>query len=170
MFNNKPDKKCFFWYLDFLLERRRLKCLLFFILETYYYISPLVCAFFLALTPIWVIIAAKHPATRTVLHSGWEPVITAMVISRWVLAVRGGSVSSEASFRGIATMLQNGVSVTQSNIVTFLLQWKDVQSALDEESRGERVGASCKMWDTKNLVRALDLDNTEIRIQTLMRR
>lgn len=50
-------------------------------LETYYYISPLVCAFFLALTPIWIIIAAKHPATRTVLHSGWEPVITAMVIS-----------------------------------------------------------------------------------------
>ncbi|KAK7813732.1 hypothetical protein U0070_001438 [Myodes glareolus] len=49
--------------------------------KTYYYISPLVCAFFLALTPIWVIIAAKHPATRTVLHSGWEPVITAMVIS-----------------------------------------------------------------------------------------
>ncbi|KAK2503400.1 hypothetical protein MC885_000122, partial [Smutsia gigantea] len=37
--------------------------------------------FFLALTPIWIIIAAKHPATRTVLHSGWEPVITAMVIS-----------------------------------------------------------------------------------------
>ncbi|XP_063111560.1 solute carrier family 41 member 2 isoform X2 [Cavia porcellus] len=50
-------------------------------LETYYYISPLVGVFFLALTPIWIIIAAKHPATRTVLHSGWEPVITAMVIS-----------------------------------------------------------------------------------------
>lgn len=62
-------------------------------------------------------------------------------------------------------MLQNGVSVTQSNTVTFLLPWKDVQSALDEESRGERVGAACKMWDTKNLVQALDLDNTEIRIQ-----
>lgn len=50
-------------------------------LETYYYISPLVGVFFLALTPIWIIIAAKHPATRTVLYSGWEPVITAMVIS-----------------------------------------------------------------------------------------
>ena len=57
----------------------------FWILETYYYIPPLVGVFFLALTPIWIIIAAKHPATRTVLHSGWEPVITAMVISRLVL-------------------------------------------------------------------------------------
>ncbi|PKU40716.1 solute carrier family 41 member 2 [Limosa lapponica baueri] len=50
-------------------------------LETYYYVSPLVGAFFLALTPMGIVIAAKHPATRTVLHSGWEPVITAMVIS-----------------------------------------------------------------------------------------
>ncbi|XP_069847878.1 solute carrier family 41 member 2 isoform X2 [Dipodomys merriami] len=50
-------------------------------LETYYYVSPLVGVLFLALTPIWIIIAAKHPATRTVLHSGWEPVITAMLIS-----------------------------------------------------------------------------------------
>ncbi|NXG53583.1 S41A2 protein, partial [Psilopogon haemacephalus] len=50
-------------------------------LETYSYISPLVGAFFLALTPMGIVIAAKHPATRTVLHSGWEPVITAMVIS-----------------------------------------------------------------------------------------
>ncbi|OXB69307.1 hypothetical protein ASZ78_015707 [Callipepla squamata] len=49
--------------------------------ETYYYVSPLVGAFFLALTPMGIVIAAKHPATRTVLHSGWEPVITAMVIS-----------------------------------------------------------------------------------------
>lgn len=53
-----------------------------FILETYFYVSPLVGAFFLALTPMGIVIAAKHPATRTVLHSGWEPVITAMVISR----------------------------------------------------------------------------------------
>lgn len=53
-----------------------------FFLETYYYVSPLVGAFFLALTPMGIVIAAKHPATRTVLHSGWEPVITAMVISR----------------------------------------------------------------------------------------
>lgn len=58
---------------------------LLFILENYYFVSPLVGVFFLALTPIWIIIAAKHPATRTVLHSGWEPVITAMVISRLVL-------------------------------------------------------------------------------------
>ena len=65
--------------------RSEIEMLSFLILETYYYIPPLVGVVFLALTPIWIIIAAKHPATRTVLHSGWEPVITAMVISRLVL-------------------------------------------------------------------------------------
>ncbi|MEE6480139.1 hypothetical protein FKM82_012475 [Ascaphus truei] len=48
---------------------------------TYSFVAPLVGAFFLALTPMWIVIASKHPATRTVLHSGWEPVITAMLIS-----------------------------------------------------------------------------------------
>ena len=67
------------------MVRREIEMLSFLILETYYYIPPLVGVVFLALTPIWIIIAAKHPATRTVLHSGWEPVITAMVISRLVL-------------------------------------------------------------------------------------
>lgn len=66
-------------------EKRDWNIVSFLILETYYYISPLVGVFFLALTPIWIIVAAKHPATRTVLHSGWEPVITAMVVSRLVL-------------------------------------------------------------------------------------
>lgn len=66
-------------------EKRDWNVVSFLILETYYYISPLVGVFFLALTPIWIIVAAKHPATRTVLHSGWEPVITAMVVSRLVL-------------------------------------------------------------------------------------
>ncbi|MGH0133320.1 UNVERIFIED_CONTAM: hypothetical protein FKN15_064815 [Acipenser sinensis] len=45
------------------------------------YVSSLVCAFFLALTPLWIVISSKHPASRTLLYSGWEPVITAMIIS-----------------------------------------------------------------------------------------
>lgn len=36
------------------------------------------------LTPLWIVISSKHPASRTLLYSGWEPVITAMVISRCV--------------------------------------------------------------------------------------
>ncbi|KAK5849327.1 hypothetical protein PBY51_008977 [Eleginops maclovinus] len=50
-------------------------------LDTYPYVSSLVCAFFMSLTPLWMVISSKHPASRTLLYSGWEPVITAMVIS-----------------------------------------------------------------------------------------
>lgn len=50
-------------------------------LDPYPYVSSLVCAFFMCLTPLWMVISSKHPASRTLLYSGWEPVITAMVIS-----------------------------------------------------------------------------------------
>ena len=46
------------------------------------YIYPLVCAFFVALLPVWVMLARRSPATREVLYLGWEPVIIAMAISR----------------------------------------------------------------------------------------
>ncbi|GAA6078813.1 solute carrier family 41 member 1, partial [Tachysurus ichikawai] len=45
------------------------------------YANPLVCVFFIALTPIWILIARRIPSTREVLYSGWEPVIIAMAIS-----------------------------------------------------------------------------------------
>jgi len=50
--------------------------------ESKAYVNPLVCAFFIALLPIWIIIAKKNAATREVLYFGWEPVIIAMAISR----------------------------------------------------------------------------------------
>ncbi|XP_034721277.1 solute carrier family 41 member 2 [Etheostoma cragini] len=50
-------------------------------LDTYPYVSSLVCAFFMCLTPLWIVISSKHPASRTLLYSGWEPVITAMLTS-----------------------------------------------------------------------------------------
>lgn len=50
------------------------------------YANPLVCAVFVALCPIWVLIARKIPSTREVLYSGWEPVIIAMAISRYRLS------------------------------------------------------------------------------------
>lgn len=50
--------------------------------ENWKYIYPLVCAFFVALLPVWVVLARRSPATREVLYSGWEPVIIAMAISR----------------------------------------------------------------------------------------
>ncbi|GAA6069908.1 solute carrier family 41 member 2 [Tachysurus ichikawai] len=50
-------------------------------LDSHPYVSSLVCAFFMSLTPVWMVISSKHPASRQLLYSGWEPVITAMVIS-----------------------------------------------------------------------------------------
>uniref|UniRef100_A0A8D2BP25 Solute carrier family 41 member n=1 Tax=Sus scrofa TaxID=9823 RepID=A0A8D2BP25_PIG len=50
--------------------------------DVWQYIYPLVCAFFVALLPVWVVLARRSPATREVLYSGWEPVIIAMAISR----------------------------------------------------------------------------------------
>uniref|UniRef100_G3VXS9 Solute carrier family 41 member n=1 Tax=Sarcophilus harrisii TaxID=9305 RepID=G3VXS9_SARHA len=95
-------------------------------LETYYYIAPLVGAFFLALTPIWIVIAAKHPATRTVLHSGWEPVIIAMVISSIGGLILDTTVS-DPNLVGIVvyTPVINGiggnlVAIQASRISTYL--------------------------------------------------
>ncbi|XP_026219064.1 solute carrier family 41 member 2 [Anabas testudineus] len=50
-------------------------------LDPYPFVSWLVWAFFMCLTPLWIVISSKHPASRTLLYSGWEPVIIAMLIS-----------------------------------------------------------------------------------------
>uniref|UniRef100_A0A452UX10 Solute carrier family 41 member n=1 Tax=Ursus maritimus TaxID=29073 RepID=A0A452UX10_URSMA len=91
-------------------------------LDNYYYISPLVGVFFLALTPIWIIIAAKHPATRTVLHSGWEPVITAMVISSIGGLILDTTVS-DPNLVGIVvyTPVINGVNNKSAQVLLLLV-------------------------------------------------
>lgn len=110
-------------------------------LETYYYISPLVGVFFLALTPIWIIVAAKHPATRTVLHSGWEPVITAMVISSIGGLILDTTVS-DPNLVGIVvyTPVINGiggnlVAIQASRISTYL-HLHSIPGELPEEPKG----------------------------------
>lgn len=114
---------------------------LYYCLETYYYISPLVCTFFLALTPIWIIIAAKHPATRTVLYSGWEPVITAMVISSIGGLILDTTVS-DPNLVGIVvyTPVINGiggnlVAIQASRISTYL-HLHSIPGELPDEPKG----------------------------------
>ncbi|KAK6318454.1 hypothetical protein J4Q44_G00117450 [Coregonus suidteri] len=52
------------------------------LLQEYYpYVSYLVCLIFLCLTPLWVVVSSRNPASRILLYTGWEPIITAMVIS-----------------------------------------------------------------------------------------
>ncbi|XP_014924301.1 solute carrier family 41 member 2 [Acinonyx jubatus] len=110
-------------------------------LERYDYISPFVGVFFLALTPIWIIIAAKHPATRTVLHSGWEPVITAMVISSIGGLILDTTVS-DPNLVGIVvyTPVINGiggnlVAIQASRISTYL-HLHSIPGELPEEPKG----------------------------------
>uniref|UniRef100_A0A8C7URZ4 Solute carrier family 41 member n=1 Tax=Oncorhynchus mykiss TaxID=8022 RepID=A0A8C7URZ4_ONCMY len=58
------------------LSQRLYECI-----ELYPYVSYLVCMFFLGLTPLWVVVSSRNPASRILLYTGWEPIITAMVIS-----------------------------------------------------------------------------------------
>ncbi|CAL8256097.1 unnamed protein product [Arctogadus glacialis] len=88
--------------------------------------SPLVCAVFVALCPIWVLIARKIPSTREVLYSGWEPVIIAMAISSVGGLILDKTVSNP-NFAGMAvfTPVINGVggnlvAVQASRISTYL--------------------------------------------------
>ncbi|XP_010764581.1 solute carrier family 41 member 1-like [Notothenia coriiceps] len=46
-----------------------------------WYLSPLVCVLFLALIPLWVVLARRSPQISEVLRSGWQPVLVAMSIS-----------------------------------------------------------------------------------------
>uniref|UniRef100_A0A8C4I382 Solute carrier family 41 member n=1 Tax=Dicentrarchus labrax TaxID=13489 RepID=A0A8C4I382_DICLA len=51
------------------------------LIDLYPYVLYLVDMFFLCLIPLWVVIASKHPASHMLLRTGWEPIVTAMVIS-----------------------------------------------------------------------------------------
>ncbi|XP_040841478.1 solute carrier family 41 member 1 isoform X2 [Ochotona curzoniae] len=85
------------------------------------YIYPLVCAFFVALLPVWVVLARRSPATREVLYSGWEPVIIAMAISSVGGLILDKTVS-DPNFAGMAvfTPVINDVN-SRSARVLFLL-------------------------------------------------
>uniref|UniRef100_A0A8I3S6B6 Solute carrier family 41 member n=1 Tax=Canis lupus familiaris TaxID=9615 RepID=A0A8I3S6B6_CANLF len=94
--------------------------------DDWQYIYPLVCAFFVALLPVWVVLARRSPATREVLYSGWEPVIIAMAISSVGGLILDKTVS-DPNFAGMAvfTPVINGVggnlvAVQASRISTFL--------------------------------------------------
>ncbi|XP_062842350.1 solute carrier family 41 member 1 [Trichomycterus rosablanca] len=90
------------------------------------YANPLVCVFFVALTPIWILIARRIPSTREVLYSGWEPVIIAMAISSVGGLILDKTVSNP-NYAGMAvfTPVINGVAgnlvaVQASRISTYL--------------------------------------------------
>uniref|UniRef100_A0A8C5ACA3 Solute carrier family 41 member n=1 Tax=Gadus morhua TaxID=8049 RepID=A0A8C5ACA3_GADMO len=94
-----------------------------------WYVSPLVCVFFLCLIPLWVVVARRSPPIREVLRSGWQPVIVAMSISSIGGLILDRTVS-DPNFKGMAvfTPVINGVggnlvAIQASRISTYLHFW-----------------------------------------------
>lgn len=94
-----------------------------------WYLSPLICLLFLALIPVWVVVAQRSPQIREVLRSGWQPVIVAMSISSFGGLILDKTVS-DPNFEGMAvfTPVINGVggnlvAIQASRISTYLHFW-----------------------------------------------
>ncbi|CAB1413219.1 unnamed protein product [Pleuronectes platessa] len=94
-----------------------------------WYLSPLVCLFFLALIPVWVVVARQSPQISEVLRSGWQPVIVAMSISSFGGLILDKTVN-DPNFKGMAvfTPVINGVggnlvAIQASRISTYLHFW-----------------------------------------------
>uniref|UniRef100_A0A3Q3LAG7 Solute carrier family 41 member n=1 Tax=Mastacembelus armatus TaxID=205130 RepID=A0A3Q3LAG7_9TELE len=99
------------------------------VLSYIWYLSPLVCLVFLALIPLWVLVARQSPQIREVLRSGWQPVIVAMSISSFGGLILDKTVS-DPNFEGMAvfTPVINGVggnlvAIQASRISTYLHFW-----------------------------------------------
>ncbi|XP_075014983.1 solute carrier family 41 member 3 isoform X6 [Calonectris borealis] len=93
------------------------------------YLSPLICAVFIVMIPLWVAIAKQSPSLTEVLKSGWQPVIVAMSISSIGGLILDKTVT-DPNFEGMAvfTPVINGVggnlvAIQASRISTFLHFW-----------------------------------------------
>ncbi|KAI4881799.1 hypothetical protein NFI96_018252 [Prochilodus magdalenae] len=105
------------------------------------YVSSLVCAFFMCLTPVWMVISSKHPASRQLLYSGWEPVITAMLISSIGGLILDKTVS-DPNLAGIVvyTPVINGIGgnlvAIQSSRISTHLHFHSSPGEVPDEAKG----------------------------------
>uniref|UniRef100_A0A8C2I8H6 Solute carrier family 41 member n=1 Tax=Cyprinus carpio TaxID=7962 RepID=A0A8C2I8H6_CYPCA len=110
-------------------------------LDSHPYVSSLVCAFFMCLTPLWMVISSKHPASRQLLYSGWEPVITAMFISSIGGLILDKTVS-DPNLAGIVvyTPVINGIGgnlvAIQSSRISTYLHFHSTPGEVPEEAKG----------------------------------
>ncbi|TSK13342.1 Solute carrier family 41 member 2 [Bagarius yarrelli] len=75
-------------------------------LDSHPYVSSLVCAFFMSLTPVWMIISSKHPASRQLLIGGLildktvsDPNLAGIVVYTPVINGIGGNLVAIQSSR-----------------------------------------------------------------------
>uniref|UniRef100_UPI00398E7F11 solute carrier family 41 member 1 isoform X2 n=1 Tax=Pristiophorus japonicus TaxID=55135 RepID=UPI00398E7F11 len=93
------------------------------------YLAPALCSLFIAMIPLWVVIARRSPQIREVLKSGWQPVLVAMTISSAGGLILDRTVTNPY-FEGMAvfTPVINGVggnlvAIQASRISTYLHLW-----------------------------------------------
>ncbi|XP_006169834.1 solute carrier family 41 member 3 isoform X2 [Tupaia chinensis] len=93
------------------------------------YLTPLVCIGFMALTPLWVVIAKQSAPILKILKFGWLPIILAMVISSFGGLILSRSLSKPL-YKGMAVLTPvicgvggNLVAIQTSRISTFLHMW-----------------------------------------------
>uniref|UniRef100_A0A6J0VGZ0 Solute carrier family 41 member n=2 Tax=Pogona vitticeps TaxID=103695 RepID=A0A6J0VGZ0_9SAUR len=93
------------------------------------YLSPMICAIFIVMIPLWIAIARQSPPIAEVLKSGWQPVIVAMAISSLGGLILDKTITNP-NFEGMAvfTPVINGVggnlvAIQASHISTFLHFW-----------------------------------------------
>nr|XP_025721983.1 solute carrier family 41 member 3-like [Callorhinus ursinus]XP_025721984.1 solute carrier family 41 member 3-like [Callorhinus ursinus] len=65
------------------------------------YLTPLLCISFMALIPIWVLIAKQNPPIMKILKFGWFPIILAMVISSFGGLILNKTISKQ-QYQGMA--------------------------------------------------------------------
>ncbi|XP_035865263.1 solute carrier family 41 member 3 isoform X3 [Phyllostomus discolor] len=93
------------------------------------FLAPLVCIGFMALTPVWVLIAKQNPPIMKILKFGWFPIILAMVISSFGGLILNKTISKE-QYKGMAIFTPiicgvggNLVAIQTSRISTYLHMW-----------------------------------------------
>lgn len=93
------------------------------------YLTLLVCIGFMALTPVWVLIAKHNPPIMKILKFGWFPIILAMIISSFGGLILNKTISKE-QYKGMAIFTPiicgvggNLVAIQTSRISTYLHMW-----------------------------------------------
>ncbi|XP_006876283.1 PREDICTED: solute carrier family 41 member 3 isoform X2 [Chrysochloris asiatica] len=94
-----------------------------------WYLTLLVCVTFVALTPVWGIVAKQSPAIVKILKFGWFPIILAMVVSSFGGLILSKTIS-EPRYQGMAIFTPiicgvggNLVAIQTSRISTYLHIW-----------------------------------------------
>lgn len=102
------------------------------------WLAPLIISCFVLITPLWVWIAKRNKHTRTVLYTGWSPVLAAMLISSLggiILDVMVSRHEGIAVFQPVINGVGgNLVAVQASRISTALHRDAELGTLLDEET------------------------------------